>query len=42
MRVKTAVEKERPELKRLILTYDLAKDNINRYKPKTYEEIYSH
>ena len=42
MKVKAAVEKERPELKRLILTYDLAKDNINRYKPETYEKIYSH
>ena len=42
LKVKTAVEKERPELKRLILTYDLAKDNINRYKPETYEKIYSH
>ena len=42
LKVKTAVEKERPELKRLILTYDLAKDNINRYKPEIYEKIYSH
>ncbi|MBQ8154388.1 MAG: hypothetical protein IJ069_12090 [Prevotella sp.] len=42
LKVKTAVEKERPELKRLILTYDLATDNINRYKPETYEKIYSH
>ena len=42
LKVKTAVEKERPELERLILTYDLAKDNINRYKPETYEKIYSH
>ncbi len=42
LKVKTAVEKERPELKRLILTYDLAKDNMNRYKPETYEKIYSH
>ena len=42
LKVKTAVEKERPELKRLILTYDLAKDNINRYKTETYEKIYSH
>lgn len=42
LKVKTAVEKECPELKRLILTYDLAKDNINRYKPETYEKIYSH
>lgn len=42
LKVKEAVEKERPELKRLILTYDLATDNINRYKPETYEKIYSH
>lgn len=42
LKVKTAVEKERPELRRLILTYDLANDNINRYKIETYEKIYSH
>ncbi len=42
LKVKSAVEKEREELKRCILTYDLATDNINRYKPKTYEKIYSH
>ena len=42
LKVKNAVEEERPELKRLILTYDLAKDNIKRYKPETYEKIYSH
>ncbi|MBQ7419567.1 MAG: hypothetical protein IJV17_02365 [Prevotella sp.] len=42
LKVKTAVEKERPELRRLILTYDLANDNINRYKTETYEKIYSH
>ncbi len=42
LKVKEAVEHERPELKRLILTYDLDKDNINRYKPETYEKIYSH
>ncbi len=42
LKVKSAVEKEREELKRCILTYDLATDNINRYKPETYEKIYSH
>ncbi len=42
LKVKGAVEKEREELKRCILTYDLATDNINRYKPETYEKIYSH
>ena len=25
-----------------IITYHLDKDNINRYKPETYEEIYHH
>jgi hypothetical protein len=42
LRVKKAVEKERPDLSRAIITYHLDKDNINRYKPKTYEEIYHH
>lgn len=42
LQVKSAVEKERPELKKLILTYDLSKENINRYKTETYEKIYSH
>ena len=42
LKVKNTVEKEREELKRCILTYDLATDNINRYKPETYEKIYSH
>ena len=42
LRVKDAVEKEREELRRFILIYDLDKDNINRYKPETYEKIYSH
>ncbi len=42
LKVKGAVEKEREELKHCILTYDLATDNINRYKPETYEKIYSH
>ena len=42
LRVKAAVEKERSGLKRSIITYHLDKENINRYKPKTYEEIYRH
>jgi len=42
LRVKQAVEHERPELGRLILTYHLDKENIQRYKPKNYEEIYRH
>ena len=42
LRVKRAVEKERADLSRSIITYHLDKDNINRYKPETYEEIYHH
>ena len=42
LRVKEAVEKKRSSLKNAIITYHLDKDNINRYKPKTYEEIYHH
>ena len=42
LKVKQAVEKKRPELKRTILTYHLDKDNINHYKPETYEAIYHH
>ena len=42
LKVKKAMEKERPDLSRAIITYHLDKDNINRYKPKTYEEIYHH
>ena len=42
LRVKEAVEKERSSLKNVIVTYHLDKDNINRYKPETYEEIYHH
>ena len=42
LRVKKAVEKERQDLSQSIITYHLDKDNINRYKPKTYEEIYHH
>ena len=42
LRVKHAVEKERPSLSAAIITYHLDKENINRYKPETYEEIYHH
>ena len=42
LRVKQAVENERPELRRTILTYHLDKENINRYDTKTYEKIYHH
>ena len=42
LKVKHALEKERGNLSRSIITYHLDKDNINRYKPETYEEIYHH
>ena len=42
LKVKHALEKERPGLSRSIITYHLETDNINRYKPETYEEIYRH
>ena len=42
LHVKKAVEEERSGLKRAIITYHLDKDNINRYKPETYEAIYHH
>lgn len=42
LRVKKTVEKSRPDLSRSIITYHLDKENINRYKPETYEEIYHH
>ena len=42
LRVKRAVEKARSDLSRSIITYHLDKENINRYKPETYEEIYHH
>ena len=42
LRVKQAVEQERPELRRTILTYHLDKENINRYDNETYEKIYRH
>ena len=40
--VKQAMEKERPELRKAIITYHLDQENINRYKPETYEAIYHH
>lgn len=42
LRVKAVVEKARSNLRNAIITYHLDHDNINRYKPKTYEEIYHH
>ena len=42
LQVKKAMESERSDLNRLIITYQLDKDNIERYKPETYEEIYHH
>lgn len=42
LKVKDAVESKRTGLKRSIITYHLDKENINRYKPDTYEEIYHH
>ena len=41
-RVKKEMEAQRPDLSRAIITYHLDKDNINRYKPQIYEEIYHH
>ena len=42
LKVKQAMEKERKDLSRSIITYHLDEENINRYKPETYEEIYHH
>ena len=42
LKVKKALEKERPSLSKAIITYHLETDNINRYKTETYEEIYRH
>lgn len=42
LKVKHALEKKRGNLSHSIITYHLDKDNINRYKPETYEEIYHH
>ena len=42
LNVKRMVEKARKDLGNVIITYHLDKENINRYKPETYEEIYHH
>ena len=42
LRVKSAVEKERPSLSRTIITYHLDQENIKRYKSEDYEAIYHH
>ena len=42
LKVKKALEKERPSLSKAVITYHLETDNINRYKTETYEEIYHH
>ena len=42
LKVKHALEQERPGLSRAVITYHLETDNINRYTPETYEEIYRH
>jgi hypothetical protein len=42
LKVKQAVEQECEGLKHSIMTYHLDKENINRYKPEIYEEIYHH
>ena len=42
LKVKEAMEKKRPELRNTILTYHLDKEDINLYKPETYEAIYHH
>lgn len=42
LKVKHAMEKARKDLSRSIITYHLENENINRYKPETYEEIYRH
>lgn len=42
LRVKEVVERKRSNLKNAIIIYHLDHDNINRYKPETYEEIYHH
>ena len=42
LQVKRAMEKERQDLRKAIITYHLDQENINRYKPETYEAIYHH
>ncbi len=39
---KQLVEAERDDLRRLILVYHLENENIQRYEPKQYEEIFNH
>lgn len=41
-RVKQLVEVEREDVRRLIITYHLDKENINRYTSEQYENIYYH
>ena len=42
MLTKRAVEAERSDVRQLILTYHLDKENISRYTPRHYEAIYRH
>ena len=42
LQVKRIMEQERRDLSHSVITYHLDKENINRYKPETYEEIYHH
>ena len=41
-RVKRLVEAEREDVRRLIITYHLDNENINRYTSEQYENIYCH
>ncbi|MCR4914741.1 MAG: hypothetical protein K6A96_03205 [Prevotella sp.] len=42
LEVKALAERKRPELRQTIITYHLDEENIDRYKPETYEAIYHH
>ena len=42
LHVKKAIEEACPRLSKSIITYHLDQENIERYKPETYEEIYHH
>jgi len=42
LQVKHLVEARRSDLRALVLTYHLDSQNIHRYTPKQYEEIYRH
>ena len=42
LEVKALAEQKRPELRQTIITYHLDEENIDRYKPETYEAIYHH